>query len=144
VVGDERVLQTVPPMMRVLMMLGPLLVLGGMLWVVMESGADVGGALQRFGPFLVVGGLVGYVVYRVAHTIVLHETASTLEFRTFLGTRVVAARDITPISPSFFQRGQLVVKHASGSVTIPAQFDGCHDLVEWIRKRNPDVGLKGI
>ena len=84
------------------------------------------------------------MVYRVAHTVVLHDTAATLEFRTFLGVRVVPARDITSITPSFFQRSQLIIRHANGSVSIPAQFAGCHDLLEWIRKRNPQVVLKGV
>jgi hypothetical protein len=142
--SEETVLQTVPPLVKASMMLGPLVVLGAILWASVEGGAGVEGALQRFGPFLLIGSMIGFMVYRVAHTIVLHDTAGTLECRTFLGARVVPARDITSITPSFLQRSQLVVRHASGSVSIPAHFAGCHDMIEWVRKRNPDVVLKGI
>ena len=142
--GDETILQTVPPLVKASMMVGPLVILGAMLWVSVESGAGVESALQRFGPFLLIGSIVGFMVYRVAHTIVLHDTAGTVEFRTFLGVRVVPARDIDSITPSFLQRSQLVVRHSGGSVSIPAQFEGCHDLIEWVRKRNPHVVLKGI
>lgn len=142
--ADDRVLQAVPPLIKALMVLGPLVVVGTVLWAAVDSGASVGTALERFGPFLIIGSLIAFMMYRVTHTIVLHNTAGTLEFRTFLGTRVVAAREITSISPSFFQRGQLVVKHANGSVNIPARFEGCHDMLEWVRKRSPQVVLKGI
>ena len=142
--GDETVLQTLPPLVKASMIIGPLVVLGGMVWVSVESGAGVEGGLQRFGPFLIIGSIIGFTVYRVAHTIVLHDTAGTLEFRTFLGVRVVPARDITSITRAFLQRSQLVVRHAGGSVCIPAQFEGCHDMIEWIRKRSPHVVLKGI
>ena len=141
---DETVLQTIPALVKAPMIVAPFLLLGGVLWASFEGGAGVLGALQRFGPFLIIGLLIGFMVYRVAHTVVLHDTAATLEFRTFLGVRVVPARDITSITPSFFQRSQLIIRHANGSVSIPAQFEGCHDLLEWIRKRNPQVVLKGV
>jgi len=141
---DETVLQTIPALVKAPMIVAPFLLLGGVLWASFEGGAGVSGALQRFGPFLIIGLLIGFMVYRVAHTVVLHDTAATLEFRTFLGVRVVPARDITSITPSFFQRSQLIIRHANGSVSIPAQFAGCHDLLEWIRKRNPQVVLKGV
>ena len=141
---DETVLQTMPALVKAPMIVAPFLLLGGVLWASFEGGTGVSGALQRFGPFLIIGSLIGFMAYRVAHTVVLHETAATLEFRTFLGVRVVPARDIASITPSFFQRSQLVIRHASGSVSIPAQFEGCHNLLEWIRKRNPQVVLKGM
>ena len=142
--GDETVLRTVPPLVKASMVLGPLVVLGGVLWASVEGGAGIEGALQRFGPFLIIGSMIGFMVYRVAHTIVLRDTAATVEFRTFLGVRVVPVREITSITRAFLQPNQLVVRHASGSVPIPAQFEGCHDMIEWVRKRNPHVVLKGI
>ena len=141
---DETVLQTMPVLVKAPMIVAPFLLLGVVLWVSFEGGTGVSGALQRLGPFLIVASLIGFTMYRVAHTVVLHETAATLEFRTFLGVRVVPVREITTVTSSFFQRSQLVIKHASGSVSIPAQFDGCHALLEWIRKRNPQVVFKGI
>ena len=141
---DERVLQTMPPLVKAPMIAAPFVLLSLVVWSSIEGGAGIAGAIQRFGPFLIIGALIGFMVYRVAHTVVLHETAATLEFRTFLGVRVVPAREIESVTASFFQRSQLVIRHASGSVSIPAQFEGCHDLLEWIRKRNPRVVLKGI
>jgi hypothetical protein len=142
--GDETVYHPLTPTTRRLMVLAPLILLAMLVWSAAESGADLWAALERFGPSLAVGSLIGVTIYRMAHTIILYDTTSTLEFRTFIGSRVVSARDITSVSPSFFQSGQLVIKHANGSVTMLAQFDGCHDLLEWIRKRNPAVILKGI
>jgi len=145
VAGDETVYQ-MSPMKRAFMLLAPLLILAVLLWTTADSGADLGAALERSPigfPILILGSLLGFIGYRLAHTILLHDTDATVEFRTFLGTRVVPVRNIASISPSFFQ-GQLVIKHVNGSVTMPAQFAGCHDLVEWIRKRNPEVVLKGI
>ena len=141
---DETVVPTIPALVKAPMIIAPFLLLGGVVWASVEGGGGISGALQRFAPFLIIGSLIGFMVYRVAHTVVLHDTAATLEFRTFLGVRVVPARDITSITPSFFQRSQLVIRHTSGSVAIPAQFEGCHELVEWIRKRNPEVVLKGL
>jgi hypothetical protein len=141
---DETVLQTMPVLVRALMIVFPVLLCGGLLWTWVEGGIGVSAALQRLGPFIIIALSIGFITYRVAHTVVLHETAATLEFRTFLGARVVPAREITSISSSFFQRSQLVIKHASGSVSVPAQFEGCHDLIEWIRTHNPRVVLKGI
>ena len=117
--SDDTVLHTVSPLVKAFMILLPFAVFGGLLWASLESGAGPAGALERFGPFWIIGSLIAFMNYRVAHTIVLHGTAATVEFRTFLGTRVVPARDITSISHSFFQRGLLVVRHAGGSVAIP-------------------------
>ena len=63
--------------------------------------------------------------------------------RTFVGTRNVPVRDIASIARSF-KAGQLVITHMNGWVNMPAQFAGCHDVIEWIRKGNPHVTLKGI
>jgi hypothetical protein len=133
-----------PALVKVPMIVAPFLLFGAVVWVSIEGGAGVSFALQRLGPFIIMALLIGFMVYRVAHTVVRHETSATLEFRTFLGVRVVPAREIASIAPSFFQRGQLVIKHAGGSVSMPAQFEGCHDLLEWIRKSNPRVVFKGI
>jgi hypothetical protein len=141
---DETVLKTMPALVMAPMIVAPFLLLGSLVWLSVEGGAGVSVALQRLGPFLIIGSLMVFMVYRVAHTVVLHDTAATLEFRTFVGVRVVLARDTTSVTPSFFQRSRLVIRHASGSVNIPAQFEGCHDLLEWIRKRNPQVVFKGI
>lgn len=142
--SDVTVYHAFSPTTRTLMLVGPLVVVGALLWSASQEGATLSGALSRFAPFLIMGSIIGYVMYRVAHTIVVHEAEGSLEFRTFLGTRTVRVMEIASISPSFLQHGQLVIKHAQGSVAIPGQFAGLHDLVEWIRRANPAVVFKGI
>jgi hypothetical protein len=127
-----------------LMLVAPCVLLGSVIWSELQRGATLTGAVERFAPFLAVGGVLALGVYRIAHTIVRRETEASLEFRTFIGRRVVSVMDITSIAPGRLQSGQLVVRHSHGSVVMPAQFSGCHELLEWIRTRNPSVVLNGI
>jgi hypothetical protein len=142
---DVTVYRPISPLMRVLILLTPVVLAAVVLSDLGRGNATLPVTLKRFGPFLLVATIVGYPLFRQAHTVLCHNTAGLLEFATFFGTRSVRAIDIRSISPTFLlQPRQLVLRHAGGSVTISAQFAGLHDLIEWIRQQNPSVALKGL
>ncbi len=86
--------------------------------------------------------VLGYTLYRVAHTVVLRDGAASIEFHSFLGSRVVPVTEIRSVVPSW--RGELVVKHAHGSDRMPSVFPGVDEVLAWIRRGNPGVSFGGI
>jgi hypothetical protein len=86
--------------------------------------------------------VLGYVLYRVAHTVVLHDDLASIEFRSFVGSRVVRVTDIRSVVPSW--RGELVVEHAHGVNRMPSEFPGVDEVLAWIRRSRPGVSFGGI
>lgn len=143
VTGDDvTVYRTLPTRRRVLVLAAPLVIVGDALFV---SFADVGTRWNALGGVaLVMGVALGYMLYRMAYTIVLRNTASSVEFRSVLRKRVVPVSEIQAVAPARFLESELVVTHAHGSERIPAAFPEVHEILAWIRRRNPDVAFGGM
>ena len=139
---DATVYGALPPRRRVLILATPLVIVADALFF---SFADVGTGWNALGRVtLVVGVALGYMLYRVAYTIVLRNTASSVEFRSILHRRVVPVAEIRAIAPARFLEGELVVTHAHGSERILCAFPEVQEVLAWIRRRNPDVAFGGI
>jgi len=140
---DVTVYRALPSVMRLMLAL-PLALVGLLAWTAVQPGGAIQAALETIAIPLLVGAALSYVFLRQAHTIVVDKGTGVIEFQTAVGVRVVHVREVVSISPSFLQHGQLVIRHSNGTVAIPAQFSGLHDLVTWVRDQNAAVVVKGL
>jgi hypothetical protein len=141
---DSTEYRAVSSTMRVLMVITPLVAIVAVVWMAAEQGGTLGSNLPLLAPFLLLGVMFAYGVFRVGHTIVLREADASVEFRTFFGVRIVPVTQIVSVLPVTPGSAWLILKHAHGSVVIAGQFTGLHDVLEWIRRKNPDVRFRGI
>lgn len=139
----NKTFRTITPFTRTLMRLLPAVPAGIVLSAVVE-GRSPGEIVVRYGFPLAAFCAIAYVHMRSCHTIELRDDQGAIEFKTFLGARMVPVREIASISPGFVQRNRLIIRYAGGSVAIPGQFAGLHDMLEWIRRQNPSARLGGI
>jgi hypothetical protein len=134
--------RTVPVRRLVLVLLAPLLIVGDALFVSLADVGSPGWRMVARGA-VVIGTALGYVLYRMTHTIVLRDAEASVEFRSILRRRVVLVAEIRAIVPGRFQ-SDLVVSHARGSERMFGPFPELDEVLAWIRLHNPQVSFGGI
>jgi hypothetical protein len=134
----------ISPTTRVLMLITPLVAIGAVVWIATRRDGRVDSDMPLLAPFLLIGVMFAYGVFRAAHTIVLREFDGSAKFHTFFGVRIISAAQIQSVLPVTAGSAWLILKHAHGSVVIAGHFSGLHEVLEWIRQRNPEVRFKGM
>ena len=134
-----RVYRALPVRASLLVLMPAAVVVGGLVTAVFVSDARWIAAAVAC-----VGAVTAYVLYGVAHTIVLHESPASIEFRSVLRTRVVHREDVRSIAVARVLLGELVVRHSGGSERMLVDFAGVADVVGWIRSGNPVIGVPAV
>ncbi len=92
--------------------------------------------------FLAAAAWVWWRHLRMPRRIVLHADGR-IEFVSPVRRVVLTPHDIVLIKPDNHQFGFLVVKWASGKLTLLNQFNGFHELLTYIEAVNPAVEIRG-
>ena len=141
--NDLTIYRALPTTRRVLVVVSPVMFAAVSLYWSVWGGTS---RHSRLLGWVMLGASVvlGYLVYRVAHTVVVHDEASSLEFRSFLGSRVVRITEIRSIAPGWLLEHDLVVKHTRGSERMPYGFPEIHEVLAYVRRGNPAVTFGGF
>lgn len=92
--------------------------------------------MAAFGSFFLVQCLL------LAQTITIREDGQ-LEFRKIRGTIVLRPADIHAIGPSGVRRF-LSIRTSQGIFLIPNEWTGLHEFIEFVRRSNENLRLKGM
>jgi hypothetical protein len=78
----------------------------------------------------------------LAHTVIIRSDGR-VELHRILGVIVLRAEEIQAIGPSLL-RPFLSAETRQGVVLLPNQWNGLHEFVEYVRRNNPGLRLKGM
>lgn len=79
---------------------------------------------------------------RIPREIALDD-AGNIIFRGVIGQRVIRVDELRRIKPAALQRGWFVVRHQRGSIMIHGQFEGFHELIGELERRNHHLLIQG-
>jgi hypothetical protein len=84
-----------------------------------------------------------YMNIRMPHSMTLNSDSGKIIFNSLISKKKVNIREIQKIKTSPINSAYITFRHKSGRLTLLNRIDGLHELINEIKKVNPNLETKG-